>query len=303
MKLSRGVTLIEVIVVFVVIVLAFLFMLMMLPQGREQARLASCTNNLRQIGVALAIYDQFHERLPAIASLSGTDGSGEARSPGPLRTLLETLQLPDLTELKDPKTLPQPRPGEVPNERAIPGFFCSSDPNAIAGSFAAPISYRATTGDSPSGDNGPFAIDRVLRLRDVEAADGSSYTAAFSERLVGDHQPRHPAPFNYQVIPGPLAGSECPAAEDASVWRGDAGSTWNWSDYRHTLYNHALPLTSISSCLAVDGKTAFMGASSGHVRGINLLLLDGNVTVVTRGIDPKVWKKYARIDPPTRENP
>jgi prepilin-type N-terminal cleavage/methylation domain-containing protein len=293
----KGVTLVEVIVVIAIIAMAFLFLLMMLPRGREQARIASCTNNLRQIGTALAIYDQLHQQLPAIAALSGIEGPDGAKSPGPLRTLLETLQLPDLTELKDPNSLPQPRPGEVPEERAVPGFICSSDPNATAGWFAAPISYRATTGASPAGDDGLFAPGRVLRLRDIDASDGSSYTAAFSERLVGDHQPSHPAPCNYQVLPGPLAGSECPPPADASVWRGDAGSSWSWSDYRHTLYNHALPLSSNQSCVVVDGKTAFMGASSGHVRGVNLLLLDGSVTLVTREIDPRVWREYARIVP------
>jgi prepilin-type N-terminal cleavage/methylation domain-containing protein len=293
----RGVTLVEVIVVIAIIGLALLFLLMLVPRGREQARMVSCTNNLGQIGVALAIYEQLHQQLPVVAALSGTDGLGGARSPGPLRTLLETLQLPDLTELKDPKSPPQPRPGEVPDERAVPGFICSSDPNATAGWFTAPISYRAATGDTPAGDNGLFATGRVLRLQDVEAADGSSYTAAFSERLVGDHQPHVPAPCNYQVIPGPLAGAGCPATGDASAWRGDAGSSWSWSDYRHTLYNHSLPLSSRHSCLAIDGQTAFMGASSGHVRGINLLLLDGSVNVVTREIDPKVWKDFAAISP------
>ena len=67
----RGVTLVEVIVVIAIIALAFLFLLMMVPRGREQARLASCTNNLRQIGMALAIYDQLHQQLPAIAALYG----------------------------------------------------------------------------------------------------------------------------------------------------------------------------------------------------------------------------------------
>ena len=76
-----------------------------------------------------------------------------------------------------------------------------------------------------------------------------------------------------------------------------------WSDYRHTLYNHALPLSSRHSCLAVDGKTAFMGASSGHVRGVNLLLLDGSVTLVTRDIDLKVWKEFARISPLASKSP
>jgi prepilin-type N-terminal cleavage/methylation domain-containing protein len=299
----RGVTLVEVIVVIAVIVLVFLFLLMLVPRGREQARLVSCSNNLGQIGMALAIYDQLHQQLPAIASLSGLDQSGAARSPGPLRALLSALQLPDLTGLTDSKTPPLPRPGQVPGETPVPGFVCASDPNATAGWFAAPISYRASTGDSPAGDDGPFAIGHVLRLREIEAADGLSYTAAFSERLVGDHQPDHAAPCNYQVVPGPLAGAGCAPTDDPSGWRGDAGSSWRWADYRHTLYNHALPLSSHRSCLAGDGKTAFMGASSGHVRGVNLLLLDGSVTLVTREIDTRVWKDYARIDPLPREIP
>jgi type II secretory pathway pseudopilin PulG len=291
----RGITLLEVIVVIGIVVLVFLFLLMFIPRGREQARLTGCQKNLGQIGVALAMYDQIHDQLPGVGILPGADNAEGVAAPGPLRTLLEVLQLPDLTELKDPKSPPQPRPGEVPDERAVPGFICSSDPNATAGWFTAPISYRAATGDTPAGDNGLFAIGRVLRLQDVEAADGSSYTAAFSERLVGDHQPYDPAPCNYQVIPGPLSGAGCPATGDTSAWRGDAGSSWSWSDYRHTLYNHSLPLSSRHSCLAIDGQTAFMGASSGHVRGINLLLLDGSVNVVTREIDPKVWKDFAAI--------
>jgi type II secretory pathway pseudopilin PulG len=297
MKLSRGATLIEVIVVIAIIVMAFLFLLMMAPRGREQARIVSCSNSLRQIGMALAIYDDLHHQLPAIGTLSSIDAPDGTRSPGPLRTLLETLQLPDLTELKDPQSPPPPRPGQVPAEARVPGFVCPSDPIATAGWFEAPISYRATTGDSPAGDHGPFAIGHVLRLRDVEAADGLSHTAAFSERLVGDHQSNHRAQNNYQVVEGPLAGAGCPAIDDPAAWRGDAGASWSWSDYRHTLYNHALPLSADHSCLAVDGKTAFMGASSGHLRGVNLLLLDGSVTQVTRGINVKVWMEYATVGP------
>jgi prepilin-type processing-associated H-X9-DG protein len=48
--------------------------------------------------------------------------------------------------------------------------------------------------------------------------------------------------------------------------------------------------------VATDGKTAFMGASSGHLRGLNVLLFDGSVSVVTRGIDPKIWREFARIN-------
>jgi prepilin-type processing-associated H-X9-DG protein len=36
-----------------------------------------------------------------------------------------------------------------------------------------------------------------------------------------------------------------------------------------------------------------MGASSGHVRGVNVLLFDGSVRTVTPGIDLAVWKSLA----------
>ena len=219
----------------------------------------------------------------------------QRRWPGPLRTLLETLQLPDLTELQDPQSTPAARPGLVAGEVAVAGFICSSDPNATAGWFTAPISYRgdhrrqrppATTARSPSV--------ACSRLQNVQAADGLGYTAGFSERLVGDNRTNHAAIGNYRVVPGPLADGGCPATDDATAWRGDAGSSWSWSDYRHTLYNHVLPPNGHPSCVAADGKTALMGASSGHVRGLNVLLLDGSVPLVTRDIDLRVWKEFAR---------
>ena len=217
---------------------------------------------------------------------------------GPLRIMLDTLQMPDLTGLADEKAPARALPGQVPGEIPVPGFVCASDPNATAGLFRAPISYRATTGDSPAGDNGLFAPGQIIKMPDVEATDGLSYTAAFSERMVGDNQPNHPFLGNYRLVPGPLSATGCPGGSGDIQWRGDAGSSWNWADYRSTLYNHALVPNRKTSCLAIDGQTAFMGASSGHVRGVNLLLLDGSVSLVTPAIDPKIWKEFAKIRPP-----
>jgi hypothetical protein len=47
------------------------------------------------------------------------------------------------------------------------------------------------------------------------------------------------------------------------------------------------------SCIADDGRSAFMGASSGHVGGVNLLILDGSVRTVPSRIDPKIWREWA----------
>jgi hypothetical protein len=270
----------------------------MMPRSREQARLLSCQKNLGQIGKALAIYHQLEHQLPLIVTLEGIDEPHQAKSPGPLRTVLDTLQLPDLTGLADQETPPSALPGQVPGEMPVPGFVCTSDPNATAGLFRAPISYRATTGDSTAGENGLFAPGRVIKLQDVTETDGLSYTSAFSERMVGDNKADSQSLGNYRVVPGPLAGTGCPGDVGDTHRRGDAGSSWNWADYRSTLYNHALVPNHRSSCLAIDGQTAFIGASSGHVRGVNLLLLDGSVSLVTPAIDPKNWKEFARISPP-----
>jgi type II secretory pathway pseudopilin PulG len=293
-----GITVVEVIVLLVLIGATALLLLMGVSRAREQARLVGCRQNLGQIGLALALYDQIHQKLPEIAQPGGDEGQAPTKSPGPLKILLETLELPDLTELRDRSSRPKPRPGQVPGGIPVPGFVCGSDSNALAGWFRAPISYRAVTGDNPRGDNGTFAPLRKHSLAAIEAGDGLSYTAAFSERLVGDNRTSHPAPHNYQMVSPPLPSGGCPETSDPSSWRGDAGSSWPSCDYRSTLYNHALPPNGHPSCLEIDGRRAYMGASSGHVRGVNLLRLDGSVTLVRPSIDRKIWGEFARINPP-----
>ena len=41
-----------------------------------------------------------------------------------------------------------------------------------------------------------------------------------------------------------------------------------------------------------------MGASSGHVRGVNLLMLDGAVKLVVPTIAPAVWREFATFQEP-----
>jgi hypothetical protein len=293
-----GITLTDLIVLLVIFCLAILVILMVVPRSREHARMASCQNNLAHIGFALAHYDHLEHALPTVSDVAGTDSPRRSGPKSPLLTLLESLQQPNLLGIADAQTPPAPRPGEVPGEVPVRGFVCSSDPNATSGQFAAPISYRACTGDSPAGDNGAFRPGRVMSMKEIQDHDGLSFTAAFSERLVGDNLASHPAASNFTIPQGPLPPLACPGQPEASRWRGDAGSSWVGSDYRSTLYNHALRPGGQPSCINADGRTAFMGASSGHVAGVNLLLMDGRVMVVSPTIDSKIWKEFARIGEP-----
>jgi hypothetical protein len=290
---------VELLVVLVLVALLLLFLLMAVPRGREQARLAGCQKNLAQIGLALGLYDQVHRALPTVEALVPADASGEASPPGPLRVLVDALGLQDLRGLT-PDGPPPPATGPVPGEITVPGFFCASDPEATAGRFRAPISYRGLTGSDERGTDGPFAPGRRIGLAQVEAGDGASYTAGFSERLAGDGSD-HPAARNFAVVPGPLPQGGCSSAFlDAKTarWRGDAGASWARADYASTLYNHALRPGGSPSCLAADGGSAFMGASSGHTRGVNLLMLDASVRLVLPTIDRRLWTEFARLPAP-----
>jgi type II secretory pathway pseudopilin PulG len=296
--LSRaGYTAVDVLVVLLLIGIVFFFLLMAMPRGRESARLAGCQKNLAQIGLALGLYDQTQGCLPTIGEPALIEPRATSGSAGPLRILLETFGQTDFSALSPGETTSRaagPAPGEIP----VPGFVCKSDANATSVLFRAPVSYRATTGDDPRGTSGAFAPGRRISLADVEKRDGTSFTAAFCERLVGDNIGGKIAAWNYAVVDGPLPPQGCTLAsleETRARWYGDAGSSWWLAGYRSTLYNHALRPNAAISCMTARGEAAFMGTSSGHVKGVNLLVLDGSVRVVAPTIDPKVWRELAAV--------
>ncbi len=291
----RAVTAADVIVLIVLFVVGVLIILMLLPRGREHSRMAACENNLAHIGFAVAVFDGIENRLPLVEGVAAVDSPREGRPKSVLRTMIETLQQPDFLGLADAKMRPEPRPGDVPGEMPVRGLMCASDPNATSGVFVAPSSYRACTGDLPAGENGAFAPGRKISLKEVQDQDGTSYTGMFSERLVGDNRAGHAVAVNYMIANGPLGDAGCAAASEPSRWRGDAGSSWVSSDYRSTLYNHALRPNEQPSCIEGGGRAAFMGASSGHIAGVNLLFADGHVTVLSAKVDAKIWRAFARI--------
>ncbi len=298
----RGVSVVEVLVVLAIMILFALWVIMALPRqtlARRAARMVACQRNLMQIGVALALYDQSQRSLPSVVELGG---AAAAHASGPLKALLMELGLADLNELTDPQSPPPKRRVLSHSERRIPGFFCASDRNATAGSFAAPVSYRASTGDSPDGRHGAFAPGRHVSIAQIEASDGSSYTAGFAERLVGDHRLEHPAPANFALVPGPLGSAGCPRSAP-TAWRGDAGVSWVACDWQSTLYNHALTPNAAPSCIALDRRSAFMGASSAHPDGVNVLVLDGSVRTFTPTIETKIWREWAAVPEAPRDPP
>jgi prepilin-type N-terminal cleavage/methylation domain-containing protein len=294
----RGLGLVEVLVVLAIVCVVGLLILASLPRQRETARLAQCRANLMHIGFALALYEQRAGHLPGVPPLAGPE---KTVRPSPLGAMLEELGFNSFVDLKKGKNPPPGKRGTTDLERPVPGFVCPSDPRATSALFSAPVTYRACTGDRPDGQNGVFAPGKTLRVAEVEAADGLAYTAVFAERLVGSGQ-NEPGMRNYSLVAGPVGPQSC-KTPPLSAWRGDAGSSWLGAAWTSTLYNHSLTPNATPSCVAADGQTALMGASSGHADLVHVLILDGSVRPFTTRGNSRIWRALANFNDVATEAP
>ena len=282
---------VEVIVVVAVIGFLFLCVLMALPKGRETARQASCQQNLRQIGEAVLGYDQAHRRYP---------GPPPAGEPGnsPIEAMLRSLDMPDFRDLGGPKP---PQPSGAPGRGArVAGLLCPSDAAARPGRGMTELSYRANAGGDFAGSDGPFAFGAAVGSKQVEEADGLSFTAGFAERLLGSGKDGEATPGNYALVPGPVTSRGLPPA-GPSRWRGDAGADWADAGWRSAVYTHAAPPNAPATAIAEDGRTANVTGSSAHPGRVNVWMLDGSFRGIAATVDPAIWRAmggYRSAPPP-----
>jgi prepilin-type N-terminal cleavage/methylation domain-containing protein/prepilin-type processing-associated H-X9-DG protein len=196
----RGFTLIELLVVIAIIAVLIALLLPAVQAAREAARRAQCTNNLKQIGLALHNYHTSIDKFPMGVSKNPLWGPGDTDAQwgygrwtgwSAQALLLGYIEQNPLYNAANFSWGPDVRGiayGGVANRTAtsavINSYLCPSDPNAgneRTNSYHASIG--STTWESPIKTPGMFAVWTSYGVRDC--TDGTSNTIAFAESLTG----------------------------------------------------------------------------------------------------------------------
>ena len=287
---KSGLTLPEIILVIVIIVFIFLLLLSRLPRAREDSRATICLANLAQVGQAMLLYCQSNsEILPVVNSWTGLEAAPDT---SPFSTFRNELQIGDFVNI-NAQVKAAKKPDFNRNPQRIAGLRCPSDRTLIP--FIA-TNYRANAGSGARGDSGPFSIAISRKLQEIEKADGLSFTAAITERLIGN-------PINKSGKENYLIFDICQQVVEFGVngitrssdFNSDAGYDWSRGDWRNTLYHHGLTPNWSHSAIARNDNCGQIGASSGHIRSVNVLLMDGSARSWKDSVDPGVWKKLGGI--------
>ena len=310
-SMRAGFTLIELLVVIAIIAVLIAMLLPAVQQARESARRLTCSNNLRQLGVAMHNFHSTYQCFPP--------GRGDPL-PGvfsPYAFLLEHMEQTSVRQTIDFQQAPTTfsvaggvvYDGSVnlPAAKArISGLQCPSDSFAggVPGSEFGSTNYAANAGSglkqwgSLTDSDGVFFKGSRIGLRDI--VDGSTQTVAMSERLNGPgSQSSGPIESDVQrlilEIPGgnDTTPAVCALSSSGNCYR-ERGAKWILGNYGNTLYNHYhLPNISMWDCMNLQQQKALTAARSMHHGGVSVLLCDGSVRFVSNLIDASIWRALA----------
>jgi prepilin-type N-terminal cleavage/methylation domain-containing protein/prepilin-type processing-associated H-X9-DG protein len=314
MRPRRGITLIEILVVVAIIGILVGMLLPAVQAAREAARRNQCLNNLKQLGLALANYEATLRVYPFGVGGGGPPGFVPRWSSQ--SQLLLFHEQATIFHALNFAGLPWPHHPDfgVLNQTAlstrIATFLCPSDSDQIAdrSEGLACNNYRACAGtlpynlaaDSPDGsgrNDGAFWYQSAVRSSSLR--DGSSTTAVFSERCLGN--PLRPdAKGDYYLSAQTVAA--CARTDPTSTPRFVSSLEWSgqrWADGNifYSRYHHTIPPDGYSCNFGDrdDDGQAVVTASSRHSGGVNLLTADGSVRFVKDQVSQAIWKALGTV--------
>ena len=192
-----------------------------------------------------------------------------------------------------------------PKAQTIPVYLCPSDATGVFPAGFGGNSYVYNYGSdimwNQSQTQGVFFFGGTS-TRFADIIDGTSNTAAFCERRMGDFSNAIATDATDLFSPGgsPADANQaitmCQAVNPTNLamqWRSDYGGYW-LQNFHMTLYTHA-GLFNTRSCAFPPDKM-IMVANSSHPGGVNLCLCDGSVRYLPNSMSLTTWRALGTRD-------
>lgn len=314
MARSRGFTLVELLVVIAIIGILVGLLLPAVQAAREAARRMQCSNNLKQLGLALHNYESTHRRFPIGFTDNFGNGDSRAQAGGDggwawAAMILPFIEQNSLYQTLDFRYAPYGPSGisdpaganHFASSVVIPGFRCPSDlspattsinANAVAGHTAIAVTSYAGVYGPFDGDihdlsggrvvptarsKGVFAVNEGRTISQV--TDGTSNTLAIGE-------------VSWRPLNGNGNGSIRQYVLGSVLTNGMVNSD-NIAPSSNGIFLH-LRATRYKINGPANGGFKHRSFHSYHTGGANFAMVDGSIQFLSENIDHSNtgWEAY-----------
>ncbi len=291
MNKQSAFTLVELLVVIAIIGVLVALLLPAVQAAREAGRRAQCTNNLKQLGLAMQNYHSTFNRFPVARNAWPLVHSSLSR----LLPYCEQQSVQDLVNF----TVPLSDAANVAASQIPISFLvCPSDgaSGRVSGMPDAGSNYVANNGSGTVGYGLIASGDGIFTQTYngfQSVTDGSSNTIAFSESILGSGNPSTPPNPRLDVLEVPGGNDTTPADCDgaAGTFSNKRGGKWIDGHYGNTLYNHFYtPNPKTWDCGNGSHNKGLSTARSYHPSGVNVNYCDGSVDFISNTVDLAIWR-------------
>lgn len=301
-KPDAGFTLIELLVVIAIIGVLVALLLPAVQAARESARRAQCTNNLKQLALALHNYHSVHDAFPPGRVRSRRDGLGLVYSAfAQILPQLEQTQVYHSInfDLNADRGVGGPQ-NDTARRTRISQFLCPSDTYSDSDTpDQAPTNYQMNVGTRHSVIDNTGILYENSNVRMASISDGSSQTAVFGELA---RSPIIRANDVFELPAKRIDNYEQDCLALGTPKPSARGNRWIYGAPNHTMYSHhrppndlepdcrgGLPFGDLNNS-TWDLLSLDTASRSLHPGGVNTAFADGSVRFTKDSVSVQVWR-------------